>query len=1128
VKCPRCLRENLPQSNFCMECGGPLLAKCASCGIDLPPSAKFCPGCGRAVADMTPSAAPRFASPETYTPKHLVDKILMSKSAVEGERKQVTVLFADLKGSMELMDACDPEEARGILDPVLERMMDAVHRYEGTVNQVMGDGIMALFGAPVAHEDHTARACYAALFMQESVNRYAREAGRTVPVPLQIRVGLNSGEVVVRSVGSDLRMDYTAVGQTTHLAARMEQMASPGSILIPAEALRLAEGYVEVRPLGPVQVKGLGRPVEVCEIIGAGSVRTRFQASAARGLTRFVAREPELGELQRALQQARRGQGQVCAVMGQPGVGKSRLFHEFIRSRSVAECLILESGSVSYGKARSYLPIIDLLKEYFRIEDRDDERKIREKVTGRLLSLADSLHPTLPAFLSLLDVPVDDAQWQALDPPQRRHRTVNAVERLLLWESRVQPVLLAVENLQWVDSESQALLDGLVEILPTARILLLVNYRPEYQHGWGSKTYYRQLRVDPLAPESAEALLQVLLGDDAALQPLKRLLIDRTEGNPFFLEESVRTLIETHVLLGERGAYRPARDVTSIQVAPTVQAVLAARIDRLSAEDKRLLQSAAVIGTDVPLALLQVIADGSEDDVHRGLSALQAAEFLYEAALFPDLEYTFKHALTHEVAYGSLLQQSRRVLHARIVEAIETLYADRVSEQVERLAHHAFSAELWDKAVSYLRQAGAKAFARSGNREAVACFEQALTALGNLPESRETIEQAVDLRFDLRNALLPLGQFETFHRYLREAEVLAKQLDDRRRLGWTSVYMCHYLWMTGSSRDARTFGQSAHAIAETLGDFRLTVVASFYLGLACFAAGDYRLAEELLRKAVQSLEGDLNRERCGLAGFPSVMARSYLGLAVANRGEFEEGVARAQEGVRLAESVDHPYSLIVACWALGSVYTVKGELDEAVRVLERALALCREWKQTVLSPLVTGPLGYVYALSGRMTEGRTLLRQALDGMESMGRGAYHSLVLVQLGETATLAGRLDEAGTCAERAWQLTRERGERGYEALAMHLLGEVASRREPLDSAAAAGHYRSATTLAADLGMRPLVARCHLGLGALRRRGGGADDAEPDLTRALSMFVEMEMPFWSEKANAAIRGVGNNLAAQ
>ena len=1040
---------------------------------------------------------------------------------MEGERKQVTVLFADLKGSMELLEDRDPEEARTILDPVLERLMDAVHRYEGTVNQVMGDGIMALFGAPLAHEDHTARACYAALLMQESVEQYARDVHAIAEVPLKIRIGLNAGEVVVRSIGSDLRMDYTAVGQTTHLAARMQQMAQPGSILIPADALRLAEGYVEVKSLGGLTIKGLAHPVEVYEVIGAGMARTRFQVSAARGLTRFVGRDAEVDELHRTLKQARGGRGQVLAVVGEAGVGKSRLFHEFIHSRSTEGCLVLESGCVSYGKARSYLPVIELLKVYFHIEDRDDPLKIREKVTGKLLTADEALHSALPAFLALLDVPLEDASWQALDPAQRRHRTLNAVQGLLLWESRVQPLLIAVENLHWIDSQTQELLDSLVISMPTAPILLLVNYRPDYQHAWTSRTYYRQIRIDPLAPESVEALLWALLGDDVTLQPIKRLLIERTEGNPFFLEESVRTLVETGVLTGERGAYRLAKDVTSIQVAPTVQAVLAARIDRLAAENKRLLQCAAVIGKDVPFTLLCAIADASEDDVRAGLSDLQAAEFVYETNLFPALEYTFKHALTHEVAYGSLLQNRRRVLHARVVEAIETLYPDRRAEQVERLAHHAFRAEMWEQAVTYLCQAGSKALARSANRESASYFEQALSALEHVPETRETLQHAIDIRFDLRNAFLPMGKFDTFHGYLREAEALARKLDDQRRLGWTSVYLCHYFWMTGRAPEARVFGHSAHDIAGTLGDLTLHIVASFYLGLACYASGDHRRAEDFLRAAVRSLEGDVSGQRCGLAGFPAAMSRSYLGLAVGNRGAFEEGIASAEEGIRVAEALDHPYSLIVACWSLGLLYDVKGDPDNAVRVLERGLALCREWKLTVLAPLVSGPLGHAYALAGRVTEGLSLLSQALQDMEVMGRGAYHSQVVVHLGEACVLAGRLDEARAFAGRALMLTRNRGERGDEASTLCLLADIAMQQQALDVQTAEEHYRMAMALAEELEMRPLVARCHLGLGTLYRRRGTPHEVREHLTCAMTMFREMHMPLWLERAGRELQAL-------
>src|SRR5262245_28827161 len=481
--CPQCQQETPSDAAFCPKCGAKLHVGCPQCGAATAPDDNFCRKCGTRVTVPTLSTATRFVAPQSYTPKHLAEKILTSKAALEGERKQVTVLFADLKGSMELLADRDPEEARKILDPVLERMMEAVHRYEGTVNQVMGDGIMALFGAPVAHEDHAVRACYAALRMQESVAGYAEGVFRSHGVPLQIRVGLNSGEVVVRAIGSDLHMDYTAVGQTTHLAARMEQMATPGTILLAAATLHLAEGYVQVAARGPVAVKGLPDAIEVYILTGANTQRSRVHATAARGLTRFVGRDPEIEQLRRTVTLAQDGRGQLVALVGEPGVGKARLVYEFIHSHRTQGWLVLEAGSVSYGKATSYLPVIDLLKAYFKIDDREAHREIREKVTGKLLTLDRTLEPILPALLTLLDVPVEDASWQALDPAQRRQRALEAVKRLLLRETEAQPVLLVFEDLHWIDAETQTVLDALVESLPTARLLLLVNYRPEYQHG---------------------------------------------------------------------------------------------------------------------------------------------------------------------------------------------------------------------------------------------------------------------------------------------------------------------------------------------------------------------------------------------------------------------------------------------------------------------------------------------------------------------------------------------------------------------------------------------------------------------------------------------------------------------
>jgi predicted ATPase len=863
------------------------------------------------------------------------------------------------------------------------------------------------------------------------------------------------------------------------------------------------------------------------------------QASAARGLTRFVGRQQELMALQQALAQAGAGHGQVVALVGEAGVGKSRLVYEFVHSHDLREWCVLESTSVSYGKATPYSPVIDLLKRYSHVDDGDDTRTIRAKLTGQVLTLDDTLQEALPALLMLLNALPEDSPFLGLDPPQRRQRTLDALKRVLLRGSQVQPLLLVCEDLHWIDSETQALLDGLIESLPTARILLLVNYRPDYQHGWGSKTYYTQLRLDPLPPTSAAELLRALLGADASFAPLHHVLIARTEGNPFFLEESVRTLVETGVLVGEPGAYRLAPHVGAatggraevgnyrglplpidIQVPTTVQAVLAARIDRLPAEDKRLLQTAAVLGIEVPCPVLQAIAEWPEADLYRGLAHLQAAEFLYETRLFPDREYTFKHALTHEVAYGSLLQERRRALHARIVEAIERLYPDYLTDHVERLAHHAFRGEAWGKAVTYLRQAGARAFARSANREALASFEQALAALSHLPESRETLEQAIDVRLDLRNALFPLAEFGRIEGYLREAERLARTLDDQRRLGWVSAYLSGHHLVTGThATEAHTFAQRVEAIGEMLGDVPLQVAAQHHLALACYLSGDYRGTEEVCRRLLQSLHGEQTRERFGLAQFPAVNSRCVLARTLAERGVFDEGDAVGDEAIRMAEALDHPFSLVWACLGLAYLNNLRGELSQAARLLERAVALCREWNITIWLLLATASLGHVYAQSGRLEEGISILQQALAAFESAGIGYFQSLSVVQLGEAYLLADQVEDARTCADRAVRLARERGERGHEAWALRLLGEIASHH--LDVATAEAHFGAGMALADELGMRPLQAHCHRGLGTLYAKIGRLEQARAELSTAIDLYRAMEMTFWLTQVEAALAQV-------
>ncbi len=1115
MQCPRCQHENPTGMKFCGECAAPLASTCPSCGAANAPENRFC---GQCAAPLRTTPTVKFAAPDSYTPKHLVEKILTSKAALEGERKQVTVLFADLKGSMELLADRDPEDARKLLDPVLEHMMEAVHRYEGTVNQVMGDGIMALFGAPLAHEDHAVRACYAALRMQQSVARYAEGVRREHGITIRIRVGLNSGEVVVRAIGSDLHMDYTAVGPTTHLAARMEQLADPSSILLTPDTLGLAEGFVQVTALGPMAVKGLPAPVEVYELTGVSAVRSRLQAAAARGLSRFVGRDAEVEQLRRALEQARHGRGQVAAVVGEPGVGKSRLVFELTHSHRVEGWLVLESGSVSYGKATSYLPIIDLLKSYFRIGDRDTYRDIKEKVTGKILTLDRVLEPTLSALLALLEVPIEDPQWSALDPSQRRQRTLDAVKRLLLREAQVQPLLVVFEDLHWIDSETQALLDSLVESLPTMRVLLLVNYRPEYSHGWARKTYYIQLRLDTLPLESTGELLDALVGPDISLQPLKTHLAERTGGNPLFLEESVRTLVETKALVGDRGTYRLGQPVESVQVPATVQAILASRIDRLPPEQKRLLETAAVIGKDFPFTLLQAIADEDEQTLRRGLDQLQAAEFLYETSLFPDLEFTFKHALTHEVVYGSLLQERRRGLHARIVEAIEALYPDRLTEHVERLGHHALRGEQWEKAAQYLRRAAAKAAERTAHREALTFLEQALKAVEQLADSADKLRHGVDLRIDLRNSLYALGDYErTFH-YLTEAETLAGSLGDKERSYRVMSLFTHYFWVTADHDRAVETGEKALVIARGLEHSNVRL-GSYYLGLAYHGQGHYSRAVDILSEVVTSVEADRLRRPPGFALLPSVVSRMFLTWSLAERGDFADGIECGREIVRIAEENGQPGNLIHSYLAAGFLQLRRGEVRLAISWLERALQVSQAATLPFYLPWIESSIGYAHALSHNAAEALRHLNSGVNHAISMNVMAYHPLWLTYLSEAHMLAGQIDDARQLAERAVQLSRVQKESGSRAWALRMAGAIASYREPADAENGKRHYSEAMTLATELGMRPLVAHCHLDLGKLYRRTGQREQAQEHLTTATTMYREMDMQFWLEQAEAQER---------
>ena len=1026
---------------------------------------------------------------------------VLTRAPVEGERRQVSVLFADFREAMDRVAGGDPEATRRLFDPVLDTMIGAIHGQDGSVNQVRDDGLMALFGAPVAHEDHAVRACYAALSMHERVGHLAPGMRSRLGADLTVRIGVHSGDVALRVVSGEVRLDYGAIPDTTHVATRLQQAARVGTTLITAETLRLAEGFIEV---APVALPG------AYELRAPSVVRSRLGAAITRTLSPFVGRDAEITHIGAALDRARSGRGQVVALVGEAGVGKSRLVYEFTHSDRAQDWLVLETAALSYGTAISYLPIVGLLRAYFKIAERDTLGEIREKVTGTLLTLDRTLEPFLPAMLTLLDVPVDDDQWQRLDLSQRRERILEAIKHLLVVESRNQPVLVVFEDLHWIDAETQAFLDRLVEVLPTTRVLLIVSHRLESEHRWAPKTYYTSLRIDPLGADSAAELLQTVLGSDPSLHEFRRILIERTEGNPFFLEESVRTLAETQVIVGERGSYRLAKPMAEIRVPSTVQAILGARIDRLSPEDKRLLQSASVIGKDVPFVLLQAIAGAGPDELHQSLRRLQATEFLYEARLFPALEYTFRHALTHVVAYDSLLPERRRALHGQVLYELERLYSDRMTERVETLGYHALRGELWEKAVSYLRLAAHKAHDRWALGEAIVHTQQALDALERLPAGRARDIDAIELRLELSSYYYVRGNVVQSTATLQEAERLAEDSGATEQLARIVLRKGENFRLAGDFVQAVGCFERARMLAPA-GNGPLSAGVSHHLGMALHGVGRYTESVDALRAAeAEPRAFALGRPTSGSPEAGRVANASWIVRSLAVLGRFDEAIREGEQMLAAAERLNSTLAMVAATLGLGEAYRERGDWARAIRLLERSVADAREGGLGVITAGVGSRLGAAYAHAGRLDEAIELLR-ASASVGSRALNTRSSAFARLLGEACLLSGNVDEARLQATTALEGAQALRQRGDEAAARWLLGLTTPSLVEAEV-----FIGEALSLASELAMRPLVAHCHLGLGNLYRRTGTREQATEHLTTATTMYCEMGMTYWLARTEA------------
>ena len=1110
MRCAACTTDNPAGIKFCGNCGAALRLKCPRCGLDNPPEFKFCGECGAALT------AARGATSSAKPPASVVEQSVRvgleqaAADAAGGERKTVTALFADIKGSMDLMERLDPEEARAIVDPALKLMIDAVHRYDGYIVQSTGDGIFALFGAPVAHEDHAQRGLYAALRVQEEMARYSAGLRAAGNPPVEIRVGLNTGEVVVRSIRTDdAHTEYTPIGHSMSLAARMQTLAPTGSIVITEQTQKLTAGYFDLKPLGPARIKGVTDPVNVYQVMGIGPLRTRLQMSASRGLSKFVGRGAELEQLDKALDQARGGRGQIVAAMAEAGVGKSRLFYEF-KMRRQSECLVLEAFSFSHGKASAYLPVVDLLKTYFRIADRDDERTRREKVTGKVLALDRALEDTLPHLFALLGIPSGDARLDEMDAAIRRRRTREAVKSLIVRESLNQPLIIIFEDLHWIDAESEALLQLLADTIGTAQILMMVNYRPEYRHNWGNKTYYTQMRLDPLGAENATELLTAMLGDAPQLEPLKAMIIERTEGNPFFIEEMVQVLFEDGVLVRD-GVVSLARPLTSIEIPSTVKGILAARIDKLAPADKDLLQSLAVIGKEFPLGLLRRVVGKSNDELAPLLSNLQLAEFIYEQPAFPENEYTFKHALTQEVAYGSVLMERRKQIHEHTAAALEAMFAATLDDHLADLANHYGRSGNTSKAVEYLHRAAEQAAVRSAYLDAIRYAREALARIAEMPESRERDLRELKIQMMLGPLIVSTQGLSSpeIAGFLSRAQELCRRFGETPEIFGVMFALWSFDHASGKLREARKVAEQVLAMAERVPSDLATASAHNAMAATQLWMGEFTDAVKNSAIAIEVFSHDLDRY-LPMMNAPVIPSFCNIVWALHIGGHLEEAKHRIVEAQDLAARLRRPFShafvhlhTIVLCHFRQEYAEVRSRVETLIELsTEYGFPYWLAAGKMCLARTIAGE-GHFRGDQAAMESGLAMMKESVEHLAASNADLIYSFSFVLLAEIYLMLNRTDECLRELDLAAQRADQMEHRLLEAEIHRLRGETMLTL-PGGAAEAERHFRRAIDVAVRQDARSWQLRAATSLARLMAATGRRDEGRAVLAPAFAQFTD------------------------
>ena len=1107
LECPSCRCENRPGRRFCSECGAALAQACPGCGALNQPADKFCGACGSGLSPAAPvpapPAAPPLRDPRAYTPKYLVDKIFASRSALEGERKQVTVLFADLKNSMELAEAVDAEEWHRTLDRFFQILAEGVHRFEGTVNQYTGDGIMALFGAPIAHEDHAQRACYAALWLRDELIQLGSARGGEPG--LSVRMGLNSGEVVVGRIGSDLRMDYTAQGQVVGLAQRMEALAPAAKVYLTEHTARLVRGWFKLRDLGEFELKGVSARVGVHELEGVGEVRTRFDVSRARGLSKFVGRAKEMAALEDALERATGGHGQVIGVVAEAGTGKSRLLFEFgerCRARGIA---VRHMRCVAHGRSMPLLPVIEFYRDSFGIDAREGAPEARLKIARGALRADEALEVDLPLLFDFLGVPDAERPAPVLDPEARERRLLELFRRIAMARRAGETLVLVLEDMHWTDPATERFVAAVAAATEGTGTLLLVTFRPEYGSGWMRRSYYQQIALRPLDPTASRELIEEWLGDDPSLPELGARIADKTGGNPFFLEEVIHSLVERGVLDGTRGRYRLVRPIEKLAIPATVQAVLAARIDQLPEREKHVLQAAAVIGGEFSEALLGPVAELHGSELREALQRLAGADFVLEHALYPELVFAFKHPLIQDVAYASQLREGRTRLHTAAARAIEAADPRNLGPRAALLAHHweragdPTAAASWEARAAY--HAGS-----SAPSQAFGHWRRVRTLLESRPESAET--QRLELTACVQ--LLNFGWREGLSR--QESDSLyTRALALVQRTGaprLEAVLEASYGRIQANTVDADAYlahAQRALSLAREAGDPQLEMIEEAIVSQALRQAGRLGESLTLCDSVLARLTENPGERLRGLSLNPTLWLRSMRGQTLVLVGRLDDAQRELETVIRTATERDEVDLLVAPRYMYTDLCWSRGDPGAALAPAREALEIAEKLGSAISLVYGLGALGFAHLLNGRPGEAARLIEKALEIAGARHAGAeMEARLLAHLAEAQLESGHTREAREAADRAVDVARRRRARAFECHA-ELVRARTLRAGGADHAEVLGALSRASNLAEETGAKVFVPFVHLERARLAEDRGDSAVRETERAEAARLFERM-----------------------